>query len=166
MIIKTLFQHSGEGLKYTPYDACLVPVLFITAGVFNTLDVLISTGGDVIFFIGLPTIYTQPVSLFLKYISADDPSRSYNRTTGVAFLNTASIQHVEYSSQVAYDQFLVQAGLVSGGVHGPLYDAPGMYGKLVTPVCDVHQLLSLRTCTNIPYNYLQLDFKDLNMYLV
>lgn len=97
-------------------------------GALRQLDVLISTGGDVIFFLTLPFAYTRPIRIFLNYIHSDDPSRWYNRTSDVAFLNTNEIQYVEYSSQVAYDQFRVNVRLESEGVHGPPYDAPGMFG--------------------------------------
>ena len=84
--------------------------------------------GDVIFFFDLPTIYNQSVHLFIKYIDGYNSSRSYNRTTTIGFVNTQSIQHVEYSSQVYYNSFQVRVGLVSEGVHGPLSPSPVVYG--------------------------------------
>ena len=92
-------------------------------------DVLISNGGDVIFLLELPAVYNQSVHLFIKYTDDNNPSRSYNRTTEIGFLNSKLIQYVEYSSQVSYNQFRVKAGLVSGGMLGPLTEAPGMYGR-------------------------------------
>ena len=86
--------------------------------------------GDVIFFFDLPTVYNQSVHLFIKYINGYNSSQSYNRTTTIGFVNTQSIQHVEYSSQVYYNRFQVKAGLVSRGVHGPLLLSPGLYGML------------------------------------
>jgi hypothetical protein len=101
-------------------------------GKFRTFDVLISTEGDVILSLELPTEYYQPIHLFLKYTNDDDPTESYNvnRTTKIDFLTTKSVQYMEYSSQVYYDRFRIQAGLVSGyrEVLGPLHAAPGIYG--------------------------------------
>lgn len=97
-------------------------------GTFKKFDVLISKEGDVIFLLELPTVYNQSIHLFIKYINAHNSSQSYNRTTEIGFLNSRSIQYVEYSSQVSYDQFRVKAGLVSGGMFGPLTTAPQVYG--------------------------------------
>ena len=91
---------------------------------------LISKGGDVIFLLELPAIYNQSVHLFIKYIDDRNSSRSYNRTTEIGFLNSKSIQYVEYSSQVSYDRFRLKAGLVSGGMLGPLTTAPRVYGMI------------------------------------
>jgi hypothetical protein len=93
-------------------------------------DVLISTEGDIILSLELPTEYYQPIHLFLKYTNDDDPTESYNRTTEIGFLTTKSVQYMEYSSQIYYDRFRIQAGLVSGyrEVLGPLHAAPGIYG--------------------------------------
>ena len=104
-----------------------------TIGQFRKFDVLISTDGDVIFSLVLPTEYDQPIHLFLKYTNEDNPKESYNRTTEIGFLNTKSIQYMEYSSQVYYDRFQIAAGLVSGSreVLGPLYTAPGVYGMIL-----------------------------------
>ena len=78
----------------------------------------------------LPVIYRRPIRIFLKYIRTDDPNQWYNRTSDVAFLNTTEIQYVQYSSQVAYEQFTVQVRLESEGILGNPYDAPGTYGNL------------------------------------
>ena len=111
---------------------CIVILIYTHAGKFRTFDVLISTGGDVIFSLVLPTMYDQSIHLFLKYTNDRDPTQSYNRTTEIGFLNTKSVQYMEYSSQVYYERFRIEAGLVSGsrGVLGPLYTAPGVYGMI------------------------------------
>ena len=95
---------------------------------------LISTDGDVIVSLVLPTEYDQPIHLFLRYTNDHDPKQSYNRTTEIGFLNTKSVQYMEYSSQVHYERFQLEAGLVSGSreVLGPLYKAPGVYGISIT----------------------------------
>ena len=93
-------------------------------------DVLISLGGDVIFLLELPAVYNQSVHLFIKYTDDNNSNLSYNRTTEIGFLNSKSIQYVEYSSQVSYDRFRVKAGLVSEGMLGPLTEAPGVYGMI------------------------------------
>ena len=113
-------------------------VIIIYAGKFRKLDVLISTEGDVIFSLELPTEYFQPIHLFLKYTNEDDPNESYNRTTEIGFLNTKSVQYLEYSSQVFYERFQIKAALVSGyrEVLGPLYAVPGVYGiTTINNVC-------------------------------
>ena len=103
------------------------------AGIFRKFDVLISTGGDVIFSIELPTEYFQPIHLFLKYTNEEDPNESYNRTTEIGFLNTKSVQYMEYSSQVYYERFQIKAALVSGyrEILGPLYAVPGIHGMTI-----------------------------------
>ena len=109
------------------------------AGIFRKFDVLISTGGDVIFSLELPTEYFQPIHLFLKYTNEDDPNESYNRTTEIGFLNTKSVQYMEYSSQVYYERFQIKAALVSGyrEVLGPLYAVPGVYGMTIIVIMCV-----------------------------
>lgn len=97
-------------------------------GAFKKFDVLISKDGDVIFLLELPTVYNQSIHLFIEYINAHNSSQSYNRTTEIGFLNSRLIQYVEYSSQVSYERFRVKAGLVSGGIFGPLTTAPQVYG--------------------------------------
>lgn len=86
--------------------------------------------GDVIFSLELPTEYFQPIHLFLKYTNEDDPNESCNQTTEIGFLNTKSVQYLEYSSQVFYERFQIKAALVSDyrEVLGPLYAVPGVYG--------------------------------------
>ena len=103
-------------------------VYLIHIGKFQVFDVLISKGGDVLFLLELPAVYNQSVHLFIKYTDDNNSSLSYNRTIEIGFLNSKSIQYVEYSSQVSYDRFRVKAGLVSGGMLGPLTEAPGVYG--------------------------------------
>ena len=99
-------------------------------GTFKKFDVLISKDGDVIFLLELPTVYNKSIHLFIMYIDDRNSSRSYNRTTEIGFINSRTIQYVEYSSQVAYDRFQIRAGLVSGGVLGPLTTAPRVYGTI------------------------------------
>ena len=121
------------------YMLCIVIQLMSYAGIFRKFDVLISTGGDVIFSIELPTEYFQPIHLFLKYTNEDDPNESYNRTTEIGFLNTKSVQYMEYSSQVYYERFQIKAALVSGyrEVLGPLYAVPGVYGMTIIVIMCV-----------------------------
>ena len=78
-------------------------IYLIHIGKFQVFDVLISKGGDVIFLLELPAVYNQSVHLFIKYMDDNNSSLSYNRTTEIGFLNSKSIQYVEYSSQVSYD---------------------------------------------------------------
>ena len=102
---------------------------WLSLGTLKQLDILISTYGDVIFLMKLPVMYRRPIHIFVKYINIHDPNQWYNRTSDVAFLNTTKIQYVEFSSQVAYEQFTVQVRLGSEGVFGNPYDAPGIYGE-------------------------------------
>lgn len=97
-------------------------------GKFRRFDILISKDGDVVFLLELPTVYNQSIHLFIMYTDDNNFNRSYNRTTEIGFLNTKSVQYVEYSSQVVYNRFRIKAGLVSEGIHGPLSTAPGVYG--------------------------------------
>ena len=117
-------------------------------GKFQVFDVLISMGGDVIFLLELPAVYDQSVQLFIKYTDDNNSSRSYNRTTEIGFLNSKSIQYVEYSSQVSYDRFRVKAGLVSGGMLGPLTEAPGVYGMTCNIIIT---LIVLRVIKWLPW---------------
>ena len=135
-------SYNNNNMVYTEYYRVLQCMLCILnfviqlmsyAGIFRKFDVLISTGGDVIFSIELPTEYFQPIHLFLKYTNEDDPNESYNRTTEIGFLNTKSVQYMEYSSQVFYERFQIRAALVSGyrEVLGPLYSVPGVHGMTI-----------------------------------
>ena len=124
---------------YNKNHTCFTVIILIICiqchnilGTFRKFDVLISTEGDVIFSLMLPTEYSQSIHLFLKYTNDRDPTQSYNRTTEIGFLNTKSVQYMEYSSQVYYERFRIEAGLVSGSreVLGPLYTAPGVFGMI------------------------------------
>ena len=104
---------------------------WFSTGGFNSVDVLISTNGDVIYFFKLPLAYSQPVKVYLQYTNADNPSQKYTRITNGAFLNTTSIYYVEYSSQVYYDRFRVKVALMSDGVLGDKFEVPKVIGKWV-----------------------------------
>ena len=117
-----------------PDGQCILYVCCtLHTGMFKKVDVLISTGGDVIFSIELPIVYSQSIHLFLNYTNDHNPTESYNRTTKIGFLNTNTVQYLEHSSFVHYDRFRVKAGLMSGqDVLGPLTTAPGAYGMIMT----------------------------------
>ena len=71
----------------------------------------------------------MPVNLVLVYTNLEDPTEQDTIITQAAYLNTTAIRHIEFSSQVTYEHFIVQVGFFSDNVNGPLTRAPGEYGK-------------------------------------
>ena len=98
------------------------------------MKVQITTESDVIIIAELPRALLVPVHLVLVYTDLDNPTERDRRVTQAAYLNTTVIQHLEFASQVAFDAFIVQVGLFSEDVHGPLIRAPGEYSKSDTKI--------------------------------
>ena len=99
-------------------------------GSFNDLEIEITTKGDVIIIVDLPTALPVPIHLVLVYRDTENPSTRPDReTTQAAYLNITEIRHIEFASQVPFEHFSIEVGLSSRGVEGPLVKALGEFGK-------------------------------------
>ena len=103
--------------------------IYLSVGLFNSLKVLVTKDGHVIYVVNLPQAVSVPVHLSLNYTNLDNPSLWTRRVTRAAYVNATMIQHIEVASGVPYDHFSVQIGLASGSVFGPVSPAPGDYGE-------------------------------------
>lgn len=88
----------------------------------------------------LPRALVVPVRLILVYTDLENPTQRNKRITNAAYINTTVIRHLEFSSQVAFDHFIVEVGLFSQDVRGPLIRAPGEYSKSASYSVIYHTL--------------------------
>ena len=98
------------------------------AGLFKGLKVQVTKGGDVIIIVSLQRAMVIPVHLNLIFTNLDNPTQDDTRVTQAAYLNTTKIQHVVFSSLVAFNRFVIEVGLFSHDVYGPVTAAVGEYG--------------------------------------
>ena len=104
-------------------------------GSFNSLYVLISTRGDLIFKIGLPNTITVPVQLNILYRDNRNRKRMFRRITGQAYNNTELITHLEPSSLVPdFRTFQVEIALHYRGQEGPFNRTGLVYGTFINSV--------------------------------
>lgn len=99
------------------------------------MKVQVTSLSDVVIIVELPRALTVPVHLYLVYTDLENPTRHDRRISQAAYVNTTSILHLEFASQVAFDHFIVQVGLYVQDVFGPLSTAPGKYGKAMYKNC-------------------------------
>ena len=93
------------------------------------MKVQVTSLSDVIINIELPRALVVPVNLYLVYTDLENPTQQDRKITQAAYINTTSILHLEFASQVVFDNFIVDVGLYVQDVFGPLSTAPGIYGK-------------------------------------
>ena len=98
------------------------------AGTFKDIEVRITVERDVLFDIDLPTALEDPVRLYLEYTNVVN-RRKDPQTTSAMYTNVSTIRHIEFDSDVNFEQFEVSVALESNtGVRGPLTSA-GQHGK-------------------------------------
>ena len=109
--------------------------LNIPAGLFKRLDVLITQEHDVIYKIQLNNAVNIPVHLFFLYTDAssegeDETGVSRNVNTTASYNSTANITHIEFMSQVPFEEFRVSVALrTRAGQLGPLNEKTETFGK-------------------------------------
>ena len=83
---------------------------------------------DVLFDIDLPTALEDPVRLYLEYTNVVT-RRKDRQTTSAMYTNLSTIRHIEFDSDVNFEEFEVSVALESNtGVRGPIIQA-GQYSK-------------------------------------
>lgn len=94
------------------------------------MEIEITKKGDVIIIVNLPRALPIPVHLVLVYRDAENPFTSaVSRITQEAYLNTYTILHIDYGPRLPFKRFIVEVGLFSENVYGPLNRAQGEYGE-------------------------------------
>ena len=94
------------------------------------MEIEITTKRDVIIIVNLPRALPVPVNLVILYRDVENPSAQPDKKiTEAAYLNTAMITHIDFSSKVPFEHFTAEVGLSSQGVRGPLMRAQGEFGK-------------------------------------
>ena len=103
-------------------------IIILCTGTFKDIEIRITVERDVLFDIDLPTPLEDPVRLYLEYMNV--VSREMDRqTTSAMYTNLSTIRHIEFDSDVNFEQFEVGVALESNtGVRGPITPA-GQYGK-------------------------------------
>lgn len=89
---------------------------------------------DVLFDIDLPTALEVPVRLYLEYTNVVTRERD-QQTTSAMYTNLSTIRHIEFDSDVNFEQFEVSVALESNtGVRGPVNQA-GQHSKHIIIIC-------------------------------
>lgn len=103
--------------------------VILCAGTFKDIEVRITVERDVLFDIDLPTPLEDPVRLYLEYTNVVT-QRKDRQTTSAMYTNVSTIRHIEFDSDVNFEQFEVSVALESNtGVREPITSAQGQYGK-------------------------------------
>ncbi|XP_064398715.1 uncharacterized protein LOC135345243 isoform X2 [Halichondria panicea] len=95
-------------------------------GSFNSLDLLISTNGDIIFKLRLPYPILVPVQLSIIYMDANDNRKIFSKVTENAYIGTDLITHFEPSFQVPTDfnTVRIRIALRYQRLQGPFNESP------------------------------------------
>ena len=94
------------------------------------MDLLISTNGDIIFKLRLPSPILVPVQLFIMYIDANDNERVYTRVAENAYDGTDLITHMEPSFQVPteFNTVRIRIALRYQRLQGPFNESALTFG--------------------------------------
>ncbi len=107
-----------------------IHIIFFFTGSFNSLDLLISTNGDIIFKLRLPYPILVPVQLSIIYMDANDNRRIFSKVTENAYIGTDLITHFEPSFQVPTDfnTVRIRIALRYQRLQGPFNESPLTFG--------------------------------------
>ena len=87
------------------------------------MNVVITTGGDVLFRITLPAAIPVAVRLRIHFVAEDNPRNIQRQTSDGTFTNLTKLYYEVQNSRVPLQRFKVQVALIVGNNVGPLNPA-------------------------------------------
>ena len=97
------------------------------------MNVVITTGGDVLFRVTLPAAIPVAVRLRIHFVSEDNPRNVQNQTSDGTFTNLTELYYEVQNSRVPFPRFKVQLALMVENNVGPFVppdlEFAKVYGK-------------------------------------
>jgi len=94
------------------------------------MNVVITTGGDVLFRVTLPAAIPVAVRLRIHFVSEDNPRNVQNQTSDGTFTNLTKLYYEVPNSRVPLQHFKVQLALMVENRVGPFVPADLEFAKV------------------------------------